>query len=278
MSGNLLLTSDRLDEIYALVGSSGTTSYLRDGINSTVASTSASGTISGNYYYSPYGDSTSTDTAAIPYQFTGREDDGATGLYYYRARYYAPQLGRFISEDPIGLGGGTNYYAYALGNPVSLIDPQGLYPAIQITWPNGSTSIPMTVVKNPVQAAAFGLPVGTPTAIAVPPGANPQGAVDCWNNAPDRGLKAFRRYWADPSRNYKVVSGPMYDAYGNFMYGGTGAADYIDLVLLQLVAQYLHSWNNDPINSRDIMNGYDAVAEGGRLSIIDYNPPAVGSH
>ena len=36
------------------------------------------------------------------YQYTGRENDG-TGLYFYRARYYAPALGRFISEDPIGL-------------------------------------------------------------------------------------------------------------------------------------------------------------------------------
>ncbi len=70
----------------------------------------------------------------------------------------------------------------------------------------------------------------------------------------------------------------MYDAYGNFMYGATGAADDMDLVLLQLAAQSLHNWNNNPINSRDIMNGYDAIAEGGRLSIIDYNPPAAGSH
>jgi hypothetical protein len=136
----------------------------------------------------------------------------------------------------------------------------------------------MTVVKNPAQAAAYGLPQGTPTAIAVPPGANPQGAVSCWENASDRGLEAFKQYWSDPNHNYKDVYGPMYDAYGNFMYGATGAADNIDLVLLQLVAQYLHNWNNNPINSLDIMNGYDAVPEGGRLSIIDYNPPALGSH
>ena len=66
--------------------------------------------------------------------------------------------------------------------------------------------------------------------------------------------------------------------YGNFMYGATGAADYMDLVLLQLVAQYLHNWNNDPINSRDIMNGYYVVPTAGTLTIIDYNPPAQGSH
>jgi RHS repeat-associated protein len=126
MSGNLLLASGNLDEIYAQVGSSSTTSYLRDGVKSTVALTSSSASISANYYYSPYGDSAKTGTATTPLQFTGRENDGATGLYYYRARYYSPQLGRFTSEDPIGVGGGSNLYAYAGGNPISHTDPRGL--------------------------------------------------------------------------------------------------------------------------------------------------------
>jgi RHS repeat-associated protein len=107
MSGNLLLASGNLDEIFAQVTSSATTSYLRDGINSGVASTSSGGSITGSSYYSPYGDSAQTGTGATPFQFTGRENDGATGLYYYRARYYSPPLGRFISEDPLGLSAGT---------------------------------------------------------------------------------------------------------------------------------------------------------------------------
>lgn len=60
-----------------------------------------------------------------PIQYTARENDD-TGLYYYRARYYDPQLKRFISEDPIGINGGLNVYAYVNGNPISLIDPMGL--------------------------------------------------------------------------------------------------------------------------------------------------------
>jgi len=48
--------------------------------------------------------------------FTGREYDSETGLYFYRARYYDPAIGRFISEDPIGFqGGDLNLYAY-IGN------------------------------------------------------------------------------------------------------------------------------------------------------------------
>jgi RHS repeat-associated protein len=65
------------------------------------------------------------DTLAGP-AFTGREWDPEIGLYYYRARYYDPHLGRFISEDPIGFRGGENFYAYVGGNPVSQKDPLGL--------------------------------------------------------------------------------------------------------------------------------------------------------
>jgi RHS repeat-associated protein len=58
--------------------------------------------------------------------FTGREWDPEIGLYYYRARYYDPKVGRFISGDPIRFTGGINFYAYAAGNPVDLVDPLGL--------------------------------------------------------------------------------------------------------------------------------------------------------
>lgn len=59
--------------------------------------------------------------------YTGREPD-ATGLTYYRARYYHPGLGRFISRDPMGLAAGINPYSYVNGNPVNLVDPMGLVP------------------------------------------------------------------------------------------------------------------------------------------------------
>jgi RHS repeat-associated protein len=59
--------------------------------------------------------------------FTGREWDAETGLYYYRARYYDPVIGRFLSEDPIDFdGAGLNFYAYVGGNPATLSDPLGL--------------------------------------------------------------------------------------------------------------------------------------------------------
>lgn len=60
-----------------------------------------------------------------PFQYTGRENDG-TGLYYYRARYYSPQLTKFVSKDPIGLNGGANLFSYVFSNPINYIDPTGL--------------------------------------------------------------------------------------------------------------------------------------------------------
>lgn len=75
---------------------------------STLAQTNAQGGgLANSYGYSPYGESNTVgpDATNNPSQYTGRENDGATGLLFYRARYYDPVLKRFISEDPIGLAG-----------------------------------------------------------------------------------------------------------------------------------------------------------------------------
>jgi type VI secretion system secreted protein VgrG len=58
-------------------------------------------------------------------RFQGQWADLETGFYYNRYRFYDPAVGRYISQDPIGLAGGTNPYEYA-GNPVSMVDPLGL--------------------------------------------------------------------------------------------------------------------------------------------------------
>lgn len=78
------------------------------------------------YTYSPYGETTASGEAnANALQYTGRENDG-TGLYFYRARYYNPAIGRFITSDPIGLAGGINTYTYVENRPRMLTDPMGL--------------------------------------------------------------------------------------------------------------------------------------------------------
>ncbi len=58
--------------------------------------------------------------------FTGRRFDLETGLYYYRARYYNPYIGRFLQTDPIGYSDSINWYNYCRSNPINCLDPTGL--------------------------------------------------------------------------------------------------------------------------------------------------------
>jgi len=122
-----LLTGLGLDEFFTRTDAQGARHILPDALGSAIALTDPSGTLVKRYTYEPYGETATTgESNANPFQYTGREN-GGTGLYYYRARYYDPALKRFVSEDPIGLAGGdTNYYLYVNGNPISHTDPTGL--------------------------------------------------------------------------------------------------------------------------------------------------------
>jgi len=101
--------------------------YVKDALGSVIALTDDSGVLKTTYTYDPFGNVTvSGESSDNPFQYTGRENDG-TGLYYYRARYYGPELHRFISEDPIGLSGGdVNFYSYVGNNAVDFMAPLGL--------------------------------------------------------------------------------------------------------------------------------------------------------
>ena len=114
------------DEVFSRTDASGARAYLTDALGSTVALADGTGAISTSYTYDPFGATTSSGTTSTnATQFTGRENDG-TGLYFYRARYYSPIYGRFLSEDPAGfVGSGANPYWYAGDNPVNATDPSG---------------------------------------------------------------------------------------------------------------------------------------------------------
>ena len=111
--------------------------YHFDGLGSVVALSDNAGAIVERYEYSAYGQTQilspsheprATSDYSNPYMFTGRRLDDETGLYYYRARMYHPELGRFMQPDPIGYLGGLNLYAYVKNNPLKWIDPWGLVP------------------------------------------------------------------------------------------------------------------------------------------------------
>jgi RHS repeat-associated protein len=134
-----MLTGLGIDERYVRAGEL----VFTDLLGSTVALSNGS-TIQTSYAYDPYGVTTSAGAATTnTYQFTGRENDGTTaGLMYYRARYYNPAWGRFVSEDPIGVAGGVNLYAYVRQRPTTLSDPFGL--DATIWWNNSGGRNPIT--------------------------------------------------------------------------------------------------------------------------------------
>jgi RHS repeat-associated protein len=109
--------------------SSATSFYHADGLGSVTSLSNAAGALAQNYTFDSFGKQTaSTGSLTNPFQYTGRESDSETGLYYYRARYYDPGVGRFISQDPMAFRGGENFYVYAYNNVVNLDDPFGLCP------------------------------------------------------------------------------------------------------------------------------------------------------
>jgi RHS repeat-associated protein len=112
--------------------------YLADHLGNVVQTTNSAGAVTLTREYDPWGNAIQGSTTG-GYAFTGRDWDPETGLYYYRARYYDPKLGRFISEDPIGLTGGLDLYTYAANDVTSTIDPFGLAPQ----WPQCTEGPPM---------------------------------------------------------------------------------------------------------------------------------------
>ncbi|MGQ0542485.1 MAG: RHS repeat-associated core domain-containing protein [Blastocatellia bacterium] len=100
--------------------------FLQDHLGGTVALADSAGAVTASNSYDSFGNPTN---AAFPtrYQYTGREYDSFTGLHFYRARWYDASLGRFVSEDPIGLfGGDVNLYGYVGNQPLLYRDPFGL--------------------------------------------------------------------------------------------------------------------------------------------------------
>lgn len=130
--------------LLAVVEADGVVRYAHsDEQGSVVALTDAAGTVTDQFCYGPYGtDWGRSGTNSIPFRWLGSHGVLAaaslfpasgsspqtlpSSLYLTRHRAYDAALGRFLSADPLGLGGGPNVYAYCLGNPLAYIDPLGL--------------------------------------------------------------------------------------------------------------------------------------------------------
>ena len=100
-------------------------SHHEDGLGSTVARSNDAGWITEINTYGPFGEGTAPH-GSNAFGFTGQRFDAESGLYYFRARYYSPALGRFLQPDPAGFIDGLNLYTYVANSPLNFIDPLGL--------------------------------------------------------------------------------------------------------------------------------------------------------
>lgn len=125
-----------VDEPLGMDGAGGRRFLHADQLGSIVAVTGEAAEL-GRYGYGPFGETAGTlPPVENRYRYAAREYE-ADDLYYYRARYYDPQMRRFLSEDPIGLrGGDTNLYRYVGNNPVHMTDPSGevVWFAVPVIW------------------------------------------------------------------------------------------------------------------------------------------------
>ncbi|MCP3670671.1 MAG: hypothetical protein GY814_09595, partial [Gammaproteobacteria bacterium] len=92
---------------------------------------------------------------AVNLRFPGQYYDEETGLYYNYFRYYDPEVGRYITSDPIGLGGGLNTYIYANANPISFYDSLGLWAEIRCIRCGGSGAMNCSIFEDGTRTGSF---------------------------------------------------------------------------------------------------------------------------
>ena len=122
--------TQNIDEPLAMLRSGTTSYYHADGLGSTTSLSSLSsstGSLAQTYGYDSFGKQTSSSGSLTnPFQFTARESDTETALYFLRARYFDAATGRFLSEDLVRFNGGLSFYAYVSNSPLNFVDPFGL--------------------------------------------------------------------------------------------------------------------------------------------------------
>ncbi|MBN2352387.1 MAG: RHS domain-containing protein [Spirochaetales bacterium] len=128
--------------------------YHTDHLGSTTAITDESGNVVWKNDFTPFGTQTGYEgTEEHDAKFTGKDYDVEISLYYFNARWYDPELGRFISQDPIK--DGVNWFVYCADNPLGFVDPTGLQGGLAAgaeTLPGGDGFIrDFRIVKPPEQ-------------------------------------------------------------------------------------------------------------------------------
>jgi RHS repeat-associated protein len=131
--------------------------YVHDGLGSVRQLLDTTGQIETNYAYDPFGVPVVGGEVYNPYQYTGEAWDAEVELLYLRARYYQPEVGRFVAKDPwegdARRPGTLNGYVYMWNNPVNWVDPTG-EDGRQPPWTEGGGAASLEKPPPPINAYA----------------------------------------------------------------------------------------------------------------------------
>jgi RHS repeat-associated protein len=215
IAGGLIETDDAGNVITAyksICFTQGGVNYypVHDNRGSVIKIVDGSGNVTASYTYDDYGMIIDNSNPSFDnrFFFCGCEYDAETGLYLMGARYYDPEVGRFITPDPIGAMGGLNLYAYCKNDPINFIDPSGLKLIVIISeadgdfdWLFGSHSL-LIIDKEEEYGFITNNVLYDPSGSYNPGGRRPAGG-DCLS-AYDAQLKTYINYWKGNDTKGKI--------------------------------------------------------------------------
>jgi len=194
--------------------------YAQDVTGNVVGLVNGARVLVNQYKYKPFGGDDGSPANPVPNTlgFAARQLDSETGLYYLRARYYDPQLGRFVSEDPLGLAAGINQYAYAGNDPVNYSDPSGEFCKRDVTARQGQLSAPMGAEADVIPENESAQSAGT-TAIDCGGGGAPHCIAQISGYQDDAG-----NWFLDPEGMFPGFNVDMITCYGGGLLPAISAA------------------------------------------------------